>query len=280
MAKVLAIDLDGTLFYPKQFNRCIPTINVTFLRRWCDCGNKIVLITSRSYEFCQKLKEEIQRPFDLICCNSSQVYIDDVLIREKSIPRKDIQNITNKIRKKYNPLCFLATSRNYPLIMKIGKNAGKVLFLFYKFWERCQGPYREKYLISKRKFDQELEKGDIFKMMVFFGFGPGKKKFTKDLNKQFITEFPSAEFSWVGKVIEVTPRGCSKAQGLEFYLEKTGIERKNLYVIGDSGNDISMFNKFYDNSFVMSHANKSVKKYARIVVPHVSALENYLLPKK
>ena len=64
--KVLATDLDGTLFYPRSKTRCISKKNVKFLRKWIDAGNKLVLVTSRSAEFCKRLEDEIDRPFDLI----------------------------------------------------------------------------------------------------------------------------------------------------------------------------------------------------------------------
>ena len=66
MAKLLAIDLDGTLFYPKNIRRCICKKNVKFLRRWIDAGNKVVLVTSRSTQFTERLKDEIKRPVDFI----------------------------------------------------------------------------------------------------------------------------------------------------------------------------------------------------------------------
>ena len=61
MGKLLAIDLDGTLFYPKRATRCICKKNVKFLRKWIDEGNKVVLVTSRSTQFTEKLKDEIKR---------------------------------------------------------------------------------------------------------------------------------------------------------------------------------------------------------------------------
>ena len=85
MAKLLAIDLDGTLFYPKCIKRCICKKNVKFLRRWIDAGNKLVLVTSRSTQFTERLKDEIKRPVDFITCCSSQIIADDKLIYNKAI---------------------------------------------------------------------------------------------------------------------------------------------------------------------------------------------------
>ena len=86
MAKLLAIDLDGTLFYPKSIRRCICKKNVKFLRRWIDAGNKVVLVTSRSTQFTERLKDEIKRPVDFITCCSSQIIANDKLIYNKAMP--------------------------------------------------------------------------------------------------------------------------------------------------------------------------------------------------
>ena len=61
MPKLLACDLDGTLFFPKGKKRCISKKNVKFLQDFIDEGNKVVLVTSRSTQFTDKLKDEIQR---------------------------------------------------------------------------------------------------------------------------------------------------------------------------------------------------------------------------
>jgi hypothetical protein len=56
--------------------------------------------------------------------------------------------------------------------------------------------------------------------------------------------YPEAEFSWVEQCIEITPKGCSKSEGIAFYLDYNHLSRDNVLVIGDSGNDISMFEAF------------------------------------
>ena len=118
MAKLLAIDLDGTLFYPKNVRRCIPKKNVKFLRRWIDEGNKLVLVTSRSTQFTAKLKDEIKRPVDFINCCSSQIIANDKMIFEKAIPGAKLKKVLDYIEKNYEPIALLMTSENHPCIIK------------------------------------------------------------------------------------------------------------------------------------------------------------------
>ena len=49
--KVLATDLDGTLFYPKDKKNIICLENLKFIRDFIDEGNKVILISGRSFDF-------------------------------------------------------------------------------------------------------------------------------------------------------------------------------------------------------------------------------------
>jgi hypothetical protein len=52
----------------------------------------------------------------------------------------------------------------------------------------------------------------------------------------------------------------------------------NVYVIGDSGNDVPMFEAFYENSFCMGHAPQSIREKAKHVVENYTDLEHTLYP--
>ena len=51
-----------------------------------------------------------------------------------------------------------------------------------------------------------------------------------------------------------------------------------MLVVGDSGNDISMFEAYQKNSFCMEHSPDAVKKHAAHVVKRFYDLEKYLYP--
>ena len=279
--KVLATDLDGTLFYPRCLTRCISKKNVKFLRKWIDAGNKLVLVTSRSAEFCEKLKDEIQRPFDLISCTSAQIEADGKIIRKETVPNEIMEDVINKINRTARPIGILMTTDKYPCAIRDShRKSTKFLLFFYKIYWFFQFKYREPYHFSNKDFNLEVKDGKIYKAMLFFGFGKRKSKFAKEMNKAFREQYPNVEFSWTSIVNEITPKDCTKGQGLEYYCDHLGISRDDVYVIGDSGNDITMFNAFKNNSFCMKHASKSIRKYATHTVGRVYKLEKYLLPKE
>lgn len=277
MAKLLATDLDGTLFYPRQTRRCISKKNQKFLRKWIDAGNRAVLVTSRSLDFLDRLKDELERPVDFLACSSSQVMSDGKLLRESYIPNETLKSILKKIDDRYHPLGYMMTTKDYSLIIKKSRKVNFLFMLLYKLYWIFQFKYREKYEMSNELFDKELNDGKVFKIMVIFGLGKSKKTLSKEINKELRENFPNIEASWSEQVIELTPKGCSKGEGLEYYCNTLNIDPKDVYVVGDSGNDIAMFTKFHENSYCMKHAFTSVRKYAKHTISRVYKLDKIVL---
>ena len=275
--KLLAVDLDGTLFYPKQVGRCISKKNVKFLQEFIDQGNKVVLVSSRSYFFTKKLQEEINRPIDFINCTSAQIIADGECIRDEVMNKKQLKNILSEIDQQYRPLGYFLTSKKYSIVIKEAKRVSFLFKLLYGIYYFFQFKYRENYVLDNKLFDREIEEGDVYKVMIFFGLGHKKKTLTKEINKKLREEYPQIESSWTSKLNELTALKCTKGDGLEYYCNKLNIDKNNVYVVGDSGNDITMFNKFYEHSYAMQHAPKSVKKYAKNTVRRVYTLSKLLL---
>ncbi|MBQ6730981.1 MAG: HAD family phosphatase [Bacilli bacterium] len=277
MAKLLAIDLDGTLFYPKNVTRCIPKKNVKFLRRWIDEGNKLVLVTSRSTQFTAKLKDEIKRPVDFINCCSSQIIADDKIIYDKAIPNTKLKKVIDYLEVNFKPIAFLMTSENHPCIIKYSRKVSRIYTFFYHIWWWFQFAYREPYIMDNDLFEKELNGSKIYKIMVFIGLRKNKMAISKETNKVLRDEFDEIESSWTAQVNELTPKGCNKGNGVERYCKLMNINKDDVYVVGDSGNDITMFNKFHENSYCMQHGHPSARKYAKHIISRVYKLEKLIM---
>lgn len=277
MAKLLAIDLDGTLFYPKRIRKCICKKNVLFLRKWIDEGNKVVLVTSRSTQFTEKLKDEIQRPVDFINCCSSQIFANNELIFDKWMPNRELKEILSRIEETYEPIAFLMTSENHPCIIKYSRKVNRIFTLFYRIWWWFQFSYREPFTVDNEMFENELNTAKIYKIMNFIGIRKNKSKISKEINKELREEFPEIESSWTAQVNELTPQGCNKGNGVERYCQLLDINPDDVYVVGDSGNDITMFNKFHEHSYCMKRGHPSARKYAKHVISRVYNLEKLIL---
>ena len=277
MAKLLAIDLDGTLFWPKRVTKCICKKNVNFLRDWIDAGNKVVLVTSRSTQFTAKLKDEIKRPVDFINCCSSQIIANDEMIFEKTMPNEELKEILKRIEDSLEPIALLMTSENHPCIIKYNRKVSHIYTFFYRIWWIFQFSYREPFLRDNDAFERDLNSAKIYKIMTFIGLRKNKAKISKEVNKTFREEFPEIESSWTQQVNELTPQGCNKGNGVEKYCQLMNIDQNDVYVVGDSGNDITMFNKYYEHSYCMKRGHPSARKYAKHIITRVYKLRKELL---
>lgn len=279
MGKVLALDLDGTLFYPRGHKRLVSKKNKDFIKRFINEGNKVVLVSSRTSDFCEKVLDELQLPIDYIALTGSIIKADGVVMQDLSIPNDNLKSILKGIRRQYKPIAFILTCKGQPLILKAFIKVGKLLEKGYLFWYKMAfGIYREQFVADAKLFRKELESGTLYSVKCFFGFGKKNNKLTKQINKEIIEKYPSIESSWLGIALEISPHGCNKGDALKTYLKFIKHENNNdVYVVGDSGNDITMFKAFKETSFVMSHAYPSVKKYASHKISRVYKLDKYLL---
>lgn len=277
MSKLLAVDLDGTLFYPKKLTRCISKKNVKFLRNWIDAGNKVVLISSRSFEFVKDLKKEIGRDIDFLSSTSAQIFANGQLIRDESMPNNELKGILDEIEEEYNPVCYLANGKESGHVIKVCKKVPKIVRGIYKLWWVFQFKYREKFIMENKSFNDLIESGKVSKVMIFYGFKKKKIMLAKENNKLFREKYPEIEISWTAQVNELTPQNCSKSSGLKIYCDYMNIDKNDVYVVGDSGNDISMFNEYYEHSYCMKHSYPDVKKYASHVISRVHKLDKLVL---
>ena len=276
MKKVLATDLDGTLFYPMHKVKMINPKSLAFLRRFIDDGNKLILISGRNHLYCKKVVKKINRPVDVIGCNSSYIISNGELIKNTCFEPNLLKEILEQLKKEFRlrAVLMMADSDNY-----ICTKSFDSLFytIGYHFWVWSQGAYRERFKLSNKKFYRALNEGHVYKMMLMFGIGEDGCKKASEANKVIREKYgDKVESSWSKEMIELSPFGCSKAEGLKYYLNYHKINPEDIIVVGDSGNDISMFNEFYENSFCMAQAPLSVSKYAKNIVENFWDLEKFI----
>lgn len=276
MNKVIATDLDGTLFYPKRRIKMITKKSLEFLRRHVDNGGRLILVSGRNSTYLQKVQEKINRPVDMIGCNSAFIVANGEYIKNVTFEAKSIVKILKEIDETYHPRGYLVMSSEGHFI-----SYRKFDTLFYKvgyaLWNAFEGTYKEPFEVNTKLFEEILESGKARKIMVFFGIGKKNVANCKEANKGIRASYgDKLEASWSNEFIELSPFGCSKSEGLKYYLDYLKIKHSDIYVVGDSGNDISMFNSFPENSFCMAHAPLSVSKYAKHTLKRFADLEKYI----
>ena len=277
MIKVLATDLDGTLFYPKKRVRLVATKNKALLRDFIDQGGRVTLVSSRAEPFLNKLKEKLDLPIDFIGCDGAFVNINGENVFDRVMEPDRAKQLLAEIRNDYDPGLIIIATRDHPIIMTQTRVSHMTNFLYFVY-EAFQGAYREPYIRSDHFFYSELAKGEVRKIMVLIGVTKKKQALAERVTERLRAKYPEFEFMWLNQFIEITPKGCSKASGVSFYLDCLGLSHDNVLVVGDSGNDAPMFQTFHENSYCMSHAKDSVKALAAHVIDHVYDLYPVLCP--
>jgi len=277
MEKILCCDLDGTLFWPRTIFRVIPYKNVKFIRKWIDLGNRFVVVSSRGPEFMHRIKKELERDFDFLAYTGSYIVHDGKIVKNASIPGLRMKEVLDQIDERYKPLAYLMNVDGLPLLVKNARiKIGFLAFLYKVYW-RLGFKRREEYILDNDIFDEALLHHNVYKVMIFFGLKKNKQEISKEINRRLREEYTDIESSWTKMINELTPLNCNKGSAIESYCRHMSIDKDNVYVVGDSGNDITMFNKFYENSYCMAKAYPSVKKYAKHVIRRVYKLDNLLL---
>ena len=277
MTKVIATDLDGTLFYPKKRISMIPKKNRLFLQRFIKDGGRLVVVTSRHSTFTNKIAGKLGAPVDIVGTNGAYIVSDGKIIHEQFFEAEPLRKLVLDLRENYDPKLMMLTSKRYPII-QLTSSTTLGSSIMYFLYEAVQGVYGEQWRSSDHLFFQEISKGEATKLMVLIGLRKKKQRLAKKITEKLQQDYPDFDFCWLNQFIEITPKGCNKANGLSIYLDNLGISEDNIKVVGDSGNDVPMFRLFQKQSYCMSHAPKEVQAEAAHVIDRVSDLEKELYP--
>jgi hypothetical protein len=275
MPKLFAIDLDGTLFYPKKRIRLVSKENVAFIKFAIAQGHQVVFVTSRNRQFVEKVLKQINVDIDFVCRNGCMVVHNHQVILDQSMTSKDVEDVTQYIQNRHPRFMFSIDTKNESNIVYTS-NYVWYLDLIYRLYYLLQGRYREAYKKDNAYFIKQV-KGDaiIQRLLIYFGISKKGKKVALEESKKLKKKFPQLEIAWINGLIEVATLGTNKATALKLLIEKKGIQPKDVIVVGDSGNDIPMF-KAFSQSYCMDHAHPEVKKYAKHLIKRVYNLKEII----
>jgi Cof subfamily protein (haloacid dehalogenase superfamily) len=275
MAKLIAIDLDGTLFYPKKRINLVSKENIRFLKAAQAAGHEIAFVTSRNRQFVEKVLKEIDLDIDFVSRNGCVVVHKHQVILDEVISNKDVQKVTQFILKNHKRIMLSIDTREKSNIVFTSDYVW-YLNALYRVYYFLQGRYREKYDKNNDYFMKEIKTSTtIQRLLIYFGIGKKAKQIAITVSDGLKKEFPNLEIAWINGLIEVASLGTNKANGLKRLIEAKKWAPKDVIVVGDSGNDIPMF-KAFSNSYCMSHAHPEVKKHAKHLIDRVHHLSKVL----
>ncbi len=275
--KILATDLDGTLFFPKRRRTGITNRNKSFLQKFLKDGNRVILVSGRNYHICQKISKILGHKIDMIGCNGSVVIKDNEFLYDNPMDRDEVKKFVNENFYQEKVVAWTFFSDKYPMIM-VPVKMNPIVSFFVKLHFNLQGVYKEDFVFGRKYLDELLndDTSKIYKMMAVYGVGKKKIEIARvqreKLNDAYGTKF---EILWSREAIEFMKKGVNKANALESLLNVLKVDKGQVAVVGDSGNDVPLFERF-KNSFVMAHAPEEVKQKAKTEIEGVYCIENHL----
>lgn len=272
--KVIATDLDGTLFFPKRRIRMLSTLNKNFIRRFIDDGGKVLLISGRNYTYLKRVVKKINRPVDYSGCNGSFLVVNNEMIKKINFDNAKLKQFLNELNDDNRPSGVFLMNEDYSFVVP-KKSFGLFNRFGFVLYQLSQGVYQEKAYRDDELLKEQLDHGKIFKVMLFYGASRKKIERCHRAYVTFSRNHPEYEYAYLSQCIEMTVKGANKANAVKQYLDYLKIKHDNVMVVGDSGNDISMFRSF-KNSFCMRHASVEISQFANHRIGNVYELEKYL----
>lgn len=249
--KILASDLDGTLLQ----NEKISQKDIEAIERFMGYGNKFIISTGRSFCGMRKIFADYKIKYDyLVLCNGAVVLASDHnTLKKETINGEALQDIMSKHCKRDD--VFVVLDDNENIIMAEDEFSPEKQFLIEYATKIV--PFEEMFthindvvVLSISTKDESIEVLEEIKKEVLLSHG--------DVVEVFRNTY----------YLDIVPKGCSKGTGIENVLNSIDEEVEGFYAIGDSWNDIPMFN-LADKSFTFNKVEEELKKHADKIVDSV-----------
>lgn len=265
MVRVIATDLDGTLLNPKKKFSLVEKSYRKYIKNFY---GDVVLVSGRNPKFCAKICNKLKIHHNFIALNGAVIVKEGNIIYSQSMKKTALSSMMEFIESyyssyeilifdKYDRITCYSTDPTFKAKTKHFKHAIK------------NGKLHDKITVSNKKAKEIINSStDIYKIIVYSDYCEDVCNLLKKSYKSHFSFFPNKHS------IEIAPFGVSKGAALEYLINTTKVNKNEVYVVGDSTNDISMFEKF-ENSFVMNTANTNVKSKAKHSIDKFSDLIEY-----
>lgn len=261
--KYLASDLDGTLF---QQDKTIKKEDIEAILKFKEKGNKFIVSTGRGIKGIKKgFRDypEVEYDYAIACNGGVIVNNKNEIIYENKISA-NIAKLILKELLKIEGILIHFEDEELGLHCEVEKHKAdknkKIEFSFEKIIPRDEVLKKNiNYsMIALMTLDKDIKKAEEIKDLLNEKFG--------DKIEVYRNQF----------FVDISAKDCSKGNGIKKLFEIFDIDIKNISVIGDSYNDLSMF-EITKNSYTFTYAEKGVQVNANNIVESVAdCIENII----
>ena len=262
--QAIFLDIDGTLM---DFGRSVPDSAQWALHRARENGHKIFIATGRSLG---DVPEEIRRlGLDgILCAEGNHIELDGNTLYHNPIPLKELSDCLDYLDDKGAYYSLQSNSGTYITARSAFRDRELRQMEDSKFQD----------LFQKMKFPpyhlvEDIRREDMNKIWIFDSPVP-----VEELKKEFGERFRIMEtrISKMGRnCCEMTPRGNTKATGIQRIIDALGILREDTFAFGDDTNDLEML-AYAGHGIAMGNARDAIKEAADDVTAPVDKDGIYL----
>lgn len=253
--KLLATDYDGTL----KFGETVLQEDIDALKKWREEGNILAIVTGRSKQSITRELKEHDIPVDYFVTNNGGMVFD---ADGNPLLESTLDNIT--------AIDLMFVSHDQPDIaaymVNDGINRHKIIVrpnLQDHRWPNFQPDWTEEQIMDMGRYAQ----------IVFSCTTPeAAMELAEQVNQYFgstVTAYPN------NFVVDIVPKGTSKATGLDFVQSYCDVDDEDTYCIGDSHNDIPMLEN-NDQSAAAGMAPAEVRDAAAYSFPSISSYIEFI----
>ena len=256
--KLFISDLDGTLLkIGDEYSKGVSDENRKAILEYVARGNVFAIASARD-NYLDEISPILGFRPSYIGGNGSVIIIDneiDRLYLNKGVYNKTLEYIRKN---------------NMDASVLYGTTDGEYINDYDHYPNNCETTKRPKGIFDRLPLLDTEDDGKCYSLAILIR--DDQLQSCKEGLKQYLNDMAEVVSS-DNDLININPKNCTKGKGVLRLAMKLGIDIKNVGVVGDSENDISMFD-VVENSYVMDHASDDVKSHARYTVKNVKeALE-------
>jgi len=240
MKKIVFFDIDGTLL---DHNKMLPASTKEAVLALQKNGVYTAIATGRAPFMISYLLEELNIN-SYVCYNGQYVVFENEVIFRNPIDNQELKKIDDEANKKKHALVYMD---EHTLKTNAKKN------------ERVRKSLATLEL-AYPEYDPNFYHGrDIYQALLF----------SKRNEADYLDAFSEVSFiRWHDFVMDIVPKGGSKARGIDHLIDRLGFRMKDVYAFGDGMNDIEMLSEV-GTGVAMGNAHEVVKEHADLVTTDV-----------
>lgn len=266
MIKVIAADMDGTLLNPQHTlsQRTYETI-----KKIQKAGIRFMIATGRDYRMACDALKQFRLDCDWITGSGAEIYdAAGKLLQTIPMDQGCFEEIVTCVRKYPALIRFCAAGTDFVLEADADNLEQKLmdearLFLGGENEEEIRRTEQFQNLLKRIRRVGSLEELAaenilVFKVFISARSGETIQRIWKETEKIPGLALASSFFN----NLEITDIRAQKGPAIEQYIETLGYQKEEVMVLGDSLNDLSMFEAGFGAAVAMENAHEQVKQAA------------------